>query len=370
MDNERKQTILVVDDTETNVDILVEALDSDYDVSVAMDGPGALEFVDEQVPDLILLDIMMPGMNGYEVIQKLKNDRKSMDIPVIFLSALTELKNKTKGFELGAVDYITKPFEIMEVKARVNTHLTLMEAKRFLKDQNEILEQKVELRTRELALTQDVTIRSLASLAETRDNETGGHIQRTQNYVGVLAMELAKTPEFQNINKPELLRLMEKSAPLHDIGKVGVPDSILLKPGKLTDEEFDEMKKHTVYGKEALLRAEKDLGSSSFLRVAREIAYTHHEKWTGGGYPENINGEAIPVSGRIMAIADVYDALISKRVYKPPFSHSKAVGIIEEGAGSHFDPRMVKVFLGMNEKFREIALEFADSDEQKEALKQ
>jgi len=360
--------VLVVEDTESNVDILVNALDDEYEVSVALDGQSALDAVQSHRPDLILLDIMMPGMDGYEVCRRLKKDSSTSDIPVIFLTALTELESKTRGFELGAVDYITKPFEIVEVKARVKTHLTLKYAREFLANQNAILEQKVEERTRELALTRDVTIQSLASLAETRDNETGGHIRRTQNYVKILAETLRENEEYRPSLDAESIRLIHKSAPLHDIGKVGVPDKILLKPGKLTDEEFDEMKKHAVYGRDAILMAEESLGSNSFLRFAREIAYTHHEKWNGTGYPQGLKESAIPVSGRIMAIADVYDALISKRVYKPPFPHSKAVAIIEEGRGSQFDPAAVGVFLALQQRFREIALEFADHEEQRKAL--
>jgi putative two-component system response regulator len=257
-----------------------------------------------------------------------------------------------------------------EVEARVKTHLTLREAKEFLKNQNEILEQKVEERTKELALTQDVTIQSLATLAETRDNETGGHILRTQNYVMLLAFNLMRKPGYKNRLDIPTAKLLNKSAPLHDIGKVGVADSILLKPGKLTPEEFEQMKKHTILGRDALLKAEKSLGTTSFLRVAREIAYTHHEKWDGTGYPEGISGEAIPVSGRLMAIADVYDALICKRVYKPPFPHKKAAAIIKEGKGTHFCPDAVGAFEELEERFRQVALELADHPEEKEALLQ
>lgn len=368
MDEAAKSTVLVVDDTEANIDILVEALDVEYEVSVAMDGQSALQAASENPPDIILLDIMMPGMDGYAVCEKLKGDAKTADIPIIFLTAMTEVQNKTKGFELGAVDYITKPFEIREVEARVKTHLTLKEAKEFLKNQNEILEQKVEERTKELALTQDVTIQSLATLAETRDNETGGHILRTQNYVMLLAFNLMRKPGYKNQLDIPTAKLLNKSAPLHDIGKVGVVDSILLKPGKLTPEEFEEMKKHTILGRDALLKAEKSLGTTSFLRVAREIAYTHHEKWDGTGYPEGISGETIPVSGRLMAIADVYDALICKRVYKPSFPHKKAAAIIKEGRGTHFSPDVVDAFTELEERFRQVAIELADHPEEKEAL--
>lgn len=357
-------TVLVVDDTEANVDILVDALGETYDVSVAMDGQAALEAVEEEPPDLILLDIMMPEMDGYEACQRLKANERYAGIPIIFLTALTEIENKTRGFQMGAVDYITKPFEMSEVQARVKTHLPLVLASRELEMQNEILEIKVAERTRELVVTQDVTIHSLASLAETRDKETGGHILRTQRYVQVLARQLADHPKYGEVLDEKTVDLLYKSAPLHDIGKVGIPDAILLKPGKLTDEEFATMKTHCELGYQALLRAEKlfELESRpSFLSHARDIAHTHQEKWDGSGYPQGLKGEEIPVSGRIMAVADVYDVLICKRVYKPTFSHEKAASIINEGRGSHFDPDVVDAFLEIQEAFKRIASEFTDN---------
>lgn len=360
--------ILVVDDTEENVDILVEALGDDYEVSVAMDGKAALEVVEEEKPDLILLDIMMPEMDGYEACRRLKEDPETAKIPVIFLTAMAELENKTKGFELGAVDYVTKPFEILEVKARVETHLALVMATQELEHQNEILEEKVDERTKELALTQEATIEAMAILAEYRDPETGGHIKRTKNYVKSLAEQLQDHPNFNGFLTKENIDLLYKSAPLHDIGKVGVKDEILLKPGRLTEEEFEEMKQHTVFGRDAIHFASQKLGSNSFLHLAKEIAYTHQEKWDGSGYPQGLSGAEIPISGRLMAVADVYDALISKRVYKAPFSQQKAVTIIKEGKGSHFDPDMVDAFMEIQETFRQIALEYADFDEEREAL--
>jgi putative two-component system response regulator len=364
------KNILVVDDTEANIDILVDALGTEYEVSVALDGPTALEIVEESLPDLILLDIMMPGMNGFQVCEKLKNNPQTAPVPVIFLTAMDQLDAKTKGFQIGAVDYVTKPFEILEVKARVQTHLLLKEAQDVLERENEVLEKRVRARTKELLLTRDVTIQSLASLAETRDNETGGHIMRTQNYVRIMAETLTAGGSHTEFLTPGTINLLSKSAPLHDIGKVGIPDKVLLKPGKLSDEEFNIMKTHTTLGRDALLKAEGSLGSSSFLRHARDIAYTHHEKWDGSGYPEGMKGEAIPVSGRIMAIADVYDALITKRVYKPPFTHSKAVMIILAGRESQFDPVMVDCFDQIKTEIKDIAIEFADSQEELEALKQ
>jgi putative two-component system response regulator len=358
-------TVLVVDDTEANLDILVDALGDIYDVSVAIDGESALETVEEEPPDIVLLDIMMPGMDGYEVCSRLKQNPAHAKIPVIFLTALTEVENKTKGFQRGAVDYITKPFEVLEVQARVKTHLSLVLASRELEMQNEILEEKVVERTRELAQTQDVTIFSLATLAETRDNETGGHILRTQRYVEVLAKNLAQEPRHAEFLTPKTIELLFKSAPLHDIGKVGVPDAILLKPGKLSDEEFDIMKTHAELGFQALIKAEEAFSleeKPTFLKHARDIALSHHEKWNGKGYPQGLQAEDIPLAGRIMAVADVYDALICKRVYKPAFSHEKAAEIINNDSGTHFDPEVVRAFNTCEAEFKRIALDYADKE--------
>ncbi len=358
--------VLVVDDTETNIDIIVDTLGDLYDLSVAMNGKSALELIEKDPPDIILLDIMMPEMNGYQVLEEIKN--RGYSIPVIFITAMDELEAKTRGFEIGAVDYITKPFQPLEVTARVKTHLSLKLAKDSLENQNELLEQKVIERTRQLQTTQDVTIQSLSALAETRDNETGNHIIRTQNYLELLAVELRKTEKYALFMTEATINLLKKSAPLHDIGKVGIPDRILLKPGKLEDDEFEIMKKHTIYGYEALLKAEKQLGTNTFLHHARELAYSHHEKWNGSGYPRGLRGDDIPIEGRLMAVADVYDALISKRVYKPPFTHTKAVNIIVEGKGNHFDPDIVDAFLRVSEAVRDTAAKLVEHDEEKEAL--
>ena len=360
--------ILLVDDTETNLDILVDALGDDYEVAVATDGPSALALAKEQTPDLILLDIMMPGLDGYEVCRRLMADPATAQTPVIFLTALTDVADKTRGFAVGGVDYVTKPFEPAEIKARARTHLSLRLARQELARQNEILEEKVRERTRELALTQDAIIEAMAGLAEYRDPETGAHIKRTRNYVRVLAETLRAQPGYAGQFTDEIIDLLYKSAPLHDIGKVGVRDDILLKPGPLTDAEFAVMRRHTVYGRDAIQAAAKNLGDNSFLRLAQEIAYTHQERWDGSGYPQGLAGEAIPISGRLMAIADVYDALISRRVYKAPFTHAQAVVVIRDGRGSHFDPAMVDAFLDVQETFRQIALKFTESDEERQAL--
>lgn len=357
----RTETVLVVDDTETNIDILVETLGEEYDISVAMDGESALKLVEEDIPDIILLDIMMPGMDGFEVCRVLKSRPETKDIPVIFVTAMGEEGDEARGLDLGAVDYITKPFRPGLVKARLRNQLEL-------KKHRDHLEELVRERTKELELTQEVTIESMATLAEYRDPETGGHIKRTKRYVKALAMLLKNTSKFEDFFTDENIHLLYMSAPLHDIGKVGISDDTLLKPGKLTEEEWTEMQLHTVYGYEAIAAAKEKLGENSFLHFAEEIAYTHQEKWDGSGYPRGLRGEEIPISGRLMAVADVYDALISKRVYKPPFTHEKAMEIIAEGKGSHFDPDMVDAFMEISEQFREIAIEFADFDEEREAL--
>ena len=364
--------MLIVDDTATNVDILVEAIGDIYDIYVALDGGTAMEMIEKEPPDLILLDVMMPGMNGFEVCKKLKADSKTKNIPVIFLTALSEVSNKTEGFALGAVDYIQKPFEIVEVKARIKTHVMLRNASRALERQNETLEEMVEGRTREIALTQEATIEALANLAEYRDPETGEHIRRTQNYVKTMALKLKEHKRFSDYLDDRSIKLLTASAPLHDIGKVALSDSILLKKGPLSSEETAIMQKHTTYGHDTILTAEKRLGTNSFLSFAREIAISHHEKWDGSGYPNGLKGDAIPVPGRIMAIADVYDALTSKRVYKSPISHSEAIRIIAEGDGrtkpEHFDPDVLEVFLESEGELREIAMQFIDSGEEREVL--
>ncbi|KGK88653.1 chemotaxis protein CheY [Desulfosporosinus sp. HMP52] len=350
----KQKTIMIVDDTEMNIDILVEALQDDYELIIAINGVEAMELLEGQKPDLILLDIMMPEMDGYEVLRTIKKSHDWENIPVILLSAITDSDSKTKGFSLGAVDYVTKPFEIVEVKARVRTQLKIEEARLFLENQNQYLEEKVKERTKLLERTNSAAIYCLAAVAETRDPETGEHIKRTQGYIKELALELQGMDKYKGILTNDYIELLYQSAPLHDIGKVGVRDSILLKPGRLTEEEFEEMKKHTIYGGESLMVGIKELGEDSFLTLAKEIALTHHEKWDGSGYPRGLAGMEIPISGRLMAVSDVYDALISKRVYKNAFTHDEAKEIILEGRGTHFDPDIVDAFISKEAKFIEI----------------
>jgi putative two-component system response regulator len=364
-DSKSRQTVLIVDDTPENLTLMNGLLGKHYTTRIAKSGARALQLAEvSPLPDLILLDIMMPAMDGYEVCRRLKRHPRLAAVPVIFLTAKAEIEDEQAGFDVGAVDYITKPISPPIVLARVATHLKLKAAADFLKDHNTFLESEVKRRTRDVEMIQDVTILAMASLAETRDNETGNHIRRTQNYVLALAKELKAHPRFTAALDDKTIEMLYKSAPLHDIGKVGIPDAILLKPGKLTPEEFEIIKTHTTLGRDTIATAEKLMGGpSTFLRLAREIAHYHQEKWDGSGYPEGLRGEVIPVSARLMALADVYDALISRRVYKPPFPHQEAVAIITEGRGKHFDPDIVDAFLGIEGQFRDIAERFTDTEE-------
>jgi len=358
-----KPRVLIVDDTPVNIHVLMEALKDEYSILAAKDGEKALRLAaSEPQPDIILLDIMMPGMDGYEVCAKLKENPRTENIPVIFITALTEEDEEARGLALGAVDYITKPFRPALVTIRVRNQLEL-------KKHRDHLESLVKERTLELELTREATIECLATLCECRDPETGGHIKRTQNYVKALAEEAAKHPRFTTYLSAEVVELLYLSAPLHDVGKVGVPDDILLKPGAFSDEQFVEMKKHTAYGHDTLAKAEEKLGGNSFLCLAKEIAYSHHERWDGEGYPLGLKGDEIPLGARIMAIADVYDAIISRRVYKPPIPHGEAVGMVMKGRGTQFDPDLCDAFLNISDKFLAIAMEFADFEKDEKRVR-
>ncbi|MCE1248113.1 MAG: response regulator [Firmicutes bacterium] len=350
-----RPTILIADDTEVNIDILVNTLQDDYELSVALDGETAIQITEDILPDLILLDIMMPGMNGYEVYGKLKESQTTSGIPVIFITALSDEENEAYGLKMGAVDYITKPFNPELVKARIRNHIEL-------KGYRDDLEHMVSKKVRQLSQAKAAIIASMGILAEFRDPETGAHIHRTQNYVKILAEGLA--PKKTDLFKPEDIELLYQSVPLHDIGKIGIPDYILLKPGKLTHDEFEEIKKHTIYGSQAIQRTEKYLGTNTFLYLAREVAEFHHEKWDGTGYPHGLKGNEIPLSARIMAVADVYDALTSRRPYKDAIPHSETLRIITEGDGrtmpGHFDPDLLSVFLETAPEFEKISIQFQD----------
>ncbi|MEO5334381.1 MAG: response regulator [Magnetococcus sp. YQC-5] len=339
--------VLIVDDTETNIDILVDILSDQYDVIVAMDGESALEMAQDQ-PDIILLDIMMPQMDGYEVCRRLKADLKTQHIPVIFITAKSEVADEIFGFELGAVDYITKPVSPPVVMARIKTHINLVRAREALSKQNRILEEKVQQRTAMLHASRLEIIHKLGRAAEFRDNETGLHVIRMSNYSNIIAIK-------SGLSALEAQTLFD-AAPMHDIGKIGIPDAILLKPGKLSDEEFKVIKQHPKIGADIISNHESEL-----LQMAYQIALTHHEKWNGKGYPKGLAGVNIPLAGRIVAVADVFDALTSIRPYKAAWSVNDAVELIKNEAGQHFEPRLVNVFLNALPDLLEIKKQFNES---------
>ena len=362
-DEPKRRKVLIVDDTPENIQVLMNLLRDEYAIVVANNGERALHLATSQpVPDIILLDVLMPGMDGYEVCTRLKRDPRTESIPVIFVTGLSDQADEQRGLDLGAVDYIHKPFTPSLVKARLRNHLEL-------KTHRDHLEELVHERTRELILTQDAAIFGLGILAEYRDIETGEHIRRTQHYVRLMAERLKDHQRFKGYFDRTTLRLLFNSAPLHDIGKVGVPDSVLQKPAPLSDAEFENMKQHTLFGRDIIKRIETGMRNNAayaFLRFAEELAYTHHEHWDGTGY-HGLKGDQIPVSGRLMALADVYDALTSLRVYKPAYPHEQAVRIISGGDGrtcpEHFDPFVLQAFLDLEEEIRLICLSCREAPE-------
>ncbi len=359
---ELKEKILIIDDSKEYIQLLTDQLDNNYKYIATTDGEKALELAKkEPQPDIILLDILMPGLDGYEVCKMLKLEKTTNHIPVLFMTALTDKEDKIKGLSYGAIDFISKPFDIELVKIRIKNQLEL------IKHQNTLNEMLLGS-SKELKITQALLIESLGIIAEYRDPETGGHIKRTQNYVKALAASLMNNPEFNEQLTPGDIELLHQSAALHDIGKVGVPDNILLKAGKLTNDEFNEMKKHSFYGHKMLQKTMQKLPNKSILRYSLEITHTHHEKWDGTGYPNGLKEKEIPLSGRLMAIADVYDALISKRCYKEAFSHEKAIEIIEMGKGTQFDPDIVAEFINIEHTIQNIAFTYADYEEEKEKI--
>jgi putative two-component system response regulator len=355
-------TILIVDDEPANLFLLSRLLRPDYLVRAANSGDSALRAAATQpLPDLILLDVMMPGMDGHEVLGRLRENPITCEIPVIFVTALSDPEDEERGLQLGAADYISKPIKPTLVQARVRTQLLAKQGRDLLRGLNARLETEVAQRMAENDLTQKASIRALAHLAETRDPETGGHILRTQSYVQRLAFLLRRHQRFESTLSDCYIELLGRSAPLHDIGKVGIPDHVLLKPGKLGPEEWAVMQTHAKLGSDAIEQAERDMETPlAFLSVAKEIAHWHHEKWDGSGYPDGLVGDAIPISARLMALADVFDALISQRVYKPAMPYHQARAIIAAGRGRHFDPDVVDAFLGSFEDFIAIAERHCD----------
>ncbi|TCT20195.1 response regulator [Thiobaca trueperi] len=338
-----KQSVLVVDDAPSNIDLLVSSLRDDYNVKAATRGEKALQIVRSgHPPDIILLDIMMPGMDGYEVCRQLKADFTTRHIPVIFITAKIAIEDEIRGFELGAVDYIAKPISPPVVQARVRTQLALY-------DQNRVLEHKVNERTAQLHQIRLQIIRRLGRAAEYKDNETGLHVIRMSYYSQILGRAVGMSEQ-----EAELLL---NAAPMHDIGKIGIPDRILQKPGRLDAEEWAVMRTHCQIGADII----GDAGDSDLLNMARVVALTHHEKWDGSGYPNGLAGESIPRVGRIVAIADVFDALTSARPYKPAWTLDRTLDLLRQDAGSHFDPQLIPLFIQVLPEVLEIRERHAEA---------
>lgn len=356
-----RETVLVVDDTPTNLSLLSGLLREHYRVKVANSGAKAFELAEAQPPDLVLLDVMMPGMDGYEVCRRFKASPHLARAPVIFLTAKVDPADEERGFGVGAVDFIHKPISPPVVLARVRTHLENQKWRNFLENKNAWLEREVESRIDQINRLQDASLQTMIELAEFRDECTGNHVRRTQEYVRVLAEHLAQKEHHRECLRPETIRHIVKSAPLHDIGKICIPDHILLKKGPLDATEFAIMRTHAERGFDILAQIRRHLGENSdYLLYAQQIARHHHEKWDGSGYPDGLAGEAIPLAARLMALADVYDALRTRRPYKQPMDHHQALSHILPGRGRHFDPELVDALIASADVFQEIARQLQD----------
>jgi putative two-component system response regulator len=351
--------ILIVDDSMTDRMIIKNIL-SEYQTLMASNGIEAIAQIEKESDiDMIILDLNMPKMNGFELLKWLKTEPDHSKIVTLILTNYDEMENEILGLELGAVDYIRKPLNIESLKKRIEVHLNLKLAQKNIERYNSILEETVNERTHELVVTRDVTIHALIGLLEVRNIESSNHTVRTQWIMKRLCEHLSTKHEYAELMTEEYINELFKTAPLHDIGKVGIPDSILLKPGRLTIEEFEIMKKHTTYGVEALSH---EIGSveivPSFVRTAIEIAGTHHERFDGSGYPKGLAGTDIPLPGRLMAIIDVYDALMSKRVYKPAFDYEVTLDLITKERGKHFDPALLDAFLEIKDQIHDISIAY------------
>lgn len=351
-----RDLVLIVDDIEINRIILSEILSNDYDIEQVEDGVKAIDFLfnTPRLPQAVLLDIMMPGMNGFEVLELIKSNMNTAKIPVLFITAADANENESKGLKEGAVDYIPKPFNADVVKARVDNHIKLM---RYQTN----LEFMVEVKSRELLETHEHILETLATIIEYRSLESGTHIRRSCELTKILINEMLQIPKFNRVLIKENYLSLIKAVSLHDVGKVGIPDKILLKPGRLTEEEFEVIKTHTVIGFNIIETiAENSNDDAMYLRHCRDICRSHHERWDGKGYPDGLGGDDIPVSARVASIVDVYDALVNKRCYKPAFTHEQAMGMLEEGSGTQFDPEIFGALKKVEDKFKDLQALMAD----------
>jgi len=347
--------VFVVDDDVTNLTVCRNTLSPVYNVFSFESGSLLLKRLERQIPDLILLDIDMPEMSGYEVLGHLKRSQRTKDISVIFLTSKIDSESELEGLSLGAVDYIFKPFSPPLLLKRIELHLLIVMQKNELIDFNEHLQEMVDAKTKTVVELQNAILSTMSKLVDCRDDITGGHIERTQRYMEVLLKEGIKGGYLDDEALTWDTGLLIFSTQLHDVGKIAIRDNILLKPDKLTPEEFDEVKKHAKFGEDVIAEIQESSTDHKFLEYAKLLAGTHHEKWDGSGYPRGLKGIEIPILGRLMAIVDVYDALVSERPYKRGFTHEKAVAIIVDGKNTHFDPQLVDLFLTVTDRFKDIS---------------
>jgi putative two-component system response regulator len=356
-----RRKIVLVDDNKANLTMGKEMLKDHYEVYTVPSAAKLFDLLKHVEPSLILLDLLMPEMDGYETIRVLKADPRWSDIPVIFLTSMSDEVSELEGLSLGAIDYVIKPFSAPLLLQRLKNHLLIVSQRIELENYNNNLQEMVEHKTREVVGLQNAILTTFAEMVEFRDNLTGGHVTRTQKYLQLLLEKMSEQKLYHDVFSTWRLEFLLPSAQLHDVGKIAISDAILNKPGRLTDVEFGEMKKHVIFGVRAIEKIALLIPEHAFLQHAAVFAGTHHEKWDGTGYPSGLKGLEIPLEGRLMAIADVYDALISKRPYKDPMPAEKAESIILEGAGAHFDAALVDLFQSVSDKFARIAKEENDN---------
>jgi putative two-component system response regulator len=353
--NQPKPCVFLVDDNIVNLNMGKSALQQQYTVITIPSGEKLLQLLENYIPDLLLLDVEMPGMSGYDALKIMKADSRTADIPVIFLTGKNQVEDELLGLSLGAVDYIVKPFSKVLLLKRVELHLLLQAQKNELREYSETLVERVNERTSDISALQNAIIMWAAEVIEFRDKETGDHVERVQQYLLLLTNEMKKMPQYAaEVSSWDVCAFL-KSALLHDVGKIKICDNILLKPSRLTEEEFTNMKMHSMYGKTLIEKLQSKVPDQTFLDYAKVLAHSHHERWDGKGYPENLQGEEIPLQARLMSIADVYDALISHRPYKKAFTHEEAMEIIAEGRGTQFDPDLTDLFLSLSAQIKEIS---------------
>lgn len=347
-----RKKVLLVDDNPTNLKLARNALMEKYDVFTAPSADKLFQFLEKNLPDIILLDVLMPEMNGYEAIKILKQNPRSAGIPIIFLTSQNDTNSELEGFTLGAVDYVSKPFSPQLLLKRVDVHVLVESQKKELKYINDHLVQLVEEKTGEVLELQNAVLKTVTNLVEYRDDVTGSHVERAERFLYLLVEEMKEQGVYRDELEAWDIKLFLQSAQLHDVGKIAIRDNILLKPARLTIEEFNEMKKHTTFGETIIDKIQQSAPESAFLTHAKIMAGTHHERWDGSGYPRGLAGTGIPLQGRLMAVADVYDALMAERPYKKAFPLEQVVEIINQGKGGQFDPVLVDVFNAAIRRFQ------------------